>query len=249
MNRKKLCTLFVLIVVLAMLPLSSVLAAPARQDPPPPPPEVTETIVGTITQIEIQGDPALGNATVIVTLTDTDGVVQTVELTLETASSLGLVITNPDGTVVINDTMIGTEISLDPSLIIPVVENKVANAIAEFFATLFATDAATIMAYHEEGMGFGVIAQAGFMAYALDGDGTTMEAILLAKQTGDFSSLVLPDGTVVTNWGELRKTVLTNDKSLKNLGAIMSGRVDDTPKEHGKPLNGKERPDKPGKNK
>jgi hypothetical protein len=249
MNRKKILTLFVLIIILTMLPLSSVLAAPSQQDPTPPPPESTEPIVGIVTAIEVQGDPALDNVIVVVTLTDTDGVVQTVELTLEAATSLGLVIVNPDGTVVANDALIGTEISIDPTLVIPEVTNKVANAIADFFATLFATDAATIMAYHEEGMGFGVIAQAGFMAYALEGDGTMMEAILLAKQSGDFSTLVLPDGMVVSNWGELRKAVLTNDKSLKNLGAIMSGRANDTPKDHGKPNSEKEKPDKPGKNK
>jgi len=235
MIRKKIITLFVLIIVLTMLPLSSVLAAPSQQDPTPPPPVATEPIVGTIDQIEIQGDPASNTAVVIVTLTGADGVAQTVELTLADATTLGLIITNPDGTIVVNDAMIGTEISIDPTLIIPVVDNKVANAIADFLATVFDTDAATIMGYHEDGMGFGVIAQAGFMAAALNGDGATMEAILDAKQNGTFSELELPNGTVVNNWGELRKAVLTNNKSLKNLGAIMSGRATDTPKEHGKP--------------
>lgn len=234
MIRKKIIALFVLIIVLTMLPLSSVMAAPLHQDPTPQPSAV-EPIVGTIDQIVIQGDPASGTAIVVVTLTDADGVVQTVELTLDAATTLGLVITNPDGTVVVDEAMIGTEISIDPTLIIPVVDNKVANAIADFFATVFDTDAATIMGYHEDGMGFGVIAQAGFMAAALNGDGATMEAILDAKQNGTFSELELPNGTVVNNWGELRKAVLTNNKSLKNLGAIMSGRATDTPKEHGKP--------------
>ncbi len=250
MRHKRIFSLFVLIIILTLLPLSSVLAAPSQQEPTPPPPEVTDPIVGTVTLIEVQGDPELGNVVVLVTLTDADGVTQTiVELTLEAATSLGLVITNPDGTVVGNEALIGTVITIDPTLVIPEVTHKVANAIADFFATLFATDAATIMAYHEEGMGFGVIAQAGFMAYALEGDGAMMEAILLAKQSGDFSTLVLPDGTVVDNWGALRKAVLTNDKSLKNLGAIMSGRVNDTPKDHGKPDTEKGKPEKPAKNK
>ncbi|MGA9398996.1 MAG: hypothetical protein WBV22_12135 [Anaerolineaceae bacterium] len=235
MISKKFITLFVLIIVLTMLPLSSVLAAPSQQVPTPPPPVATEPIVGTIDQIVIQGDPASGTAIVVVTLTDADGIVQTVKLTLDAATSLGLVITNPDGTVVVDETLVGTEISIDPTLILPVVDNKVANAIADFLATMFDTDASVIMGYHEDGMGFGVIAQAGFMALALKGDEVTMKAILEAKKNGTFSTLVLPDGIVVNSWGELRKAVLTDKRSATNLGAIMSGRATDTPKEHGKP--------------
>jgi hypothetical protein len=69
------------------------------------------------------------------------------------------------------------------------------------------------------------------MALALDGDSSVFSAILDAKKSGDYSAVVLPDGSTASNWGQLRKSVFTNDKNLKNLGAVMSGRVE---KENGK---------------
>jgi hypothetical protein len=246
----KLYSLFIIVIVLTIMPISSVMAAPSHQEPTPPPDEV-QPITGTITAIEIQGDPAAATASVLLTLQGEDGTVQTVTLTLEVALSLGLVTTLPDGSYTVNESMIGTAITIDPSQVIVEVEGKVPNAIAEFFASLFSTDASTIMAYHENGMGYGVIVQAGFMAYAMGGDGSTMDAILLAKQSGDFSTILLPDGSFAKNWGDLRKAVLTNGKSLTNLGAIMSGHAtENVDKDHGQ--SDKDNPagkEKPNKNK
>lgn len=244
--------LFIIVFVVTLLPLSSVMAAPIQQNTAIQAPVPSGPVIGIVNLIEIQGDPTLDTTIVLVTLTTLDGIARTVQMTLKAATTLGLVITNPGGIIVPNETFYGLEISIDPTLIITEVDNKVAITISDFLGTLFATDAATIMGYHEQGMGFGVIAQAGFMAFALGGDGTMMDAILMAKQSGDFSTIILSDGTTVENWGQLRKAVLTEDKSLKNLGAIMSGRATETPKEHGKPEgeNGKPDPkDKPDKKK
>jgi hypothetical protein len=66
---------------------------------------------------------------------------------------------------------------------------------------------------------------------ALDGNSTTFSTILAAKKSGDYSTVVLPDGSTPSNWGQLRKAVFSNEKNLKNLGAVMSGRAE---KENGK---------------
>jgi hypothetical protein len=103
--------------------------------------------------------------------------------------------------------------------------HPVASALAEFFNDLLNLPEGTIMEYHEGGIGFGVIAQACWMSYALEGDATLLGDILEAKKSHDFSTIKLPDGETPTNWGQFRKAVLGSKKAEKNLGAIMSGRA------------------------
>jgi hypothetical protein len=100
--------------------------------------------------------------------------------------------------------------------------HPVASALAAFFADILGLDYDEIMDYHEDGMGFGVIAQACWMSYALEGDATSLSDILAAKKSGDFSSIMLPDGGTAKNWGQFKKAVLSSDRAEKNLGAIMS---------------------------
>jgi hypothetical protein len=98
----------------------------------------------------------------------------------------------------------------------------VVSALAEFFADTLGLNYNKIMDYHEEGMGFGVIAQACWMSVMLDGEVTASD-ILAAKKSGNFSSIEI-DGETPKNWGQFKKAVLSSDKAHKNLGAIMSGR-------------------------
>jgi hypothetical protein len=107
----------------------------------------------------------------------------------------------------------------------PTTEHPVASALAEFFNDILGLEDGTIMSYHEEGMGFGVIAQACWMSYGLEGDAALLDDILAAKKSGDFSSITLPDGETAKNWGQFKKAALGNEKAKKNLGAIMSGRA------------------------
>jgi hypothetical protein len=108
----------------------------------------------------------------------------------------------------------------------PPTVHPVASALAEFFADTLGLDYDEIMDYHEDGMGFGIIAQACWMSYALEGDATLFGDILTAKKSGDFSSITLPDvEETPTNWGQFKKAILGNDKAQKNLGAIMSSRA------------------------
>ena len=104
-------------------------------------------------------------------------------------------------------------------------QNPAGAALASYFADI--TDYETIMnAYNGEfdfgECGFGVIAQALWLTRKMGGNSDTFLAVLLAKQTGDYSAFIFEDGTAVPeNWGQFRKLVLDGDKKA-NLGVVMS---------------------------
>ena len=103
------------------------------------------------------------------------------------------------------------------------------------------------MEFHDDGVGFGVIAQALWMTNALEGDTEIFAAILEAKQNKNFSGIELPDGSTPTNWGQFRKAVMSDrEKAKENLGAVMSGRAEDSQAENEqvKPQNNGKAPDK-----
>ena len=158
---------------------------------------------------------------------DSSGATQTVDLSVDTAVSLGLVtLDTTTGLPVVNSAEIGQSISIDPSQIIPTGEqpqNPVAGALAMFFGI----DNATINGYHSDGFGYGLIAQALWMSKILNGDATLAGNILAAKNSGDYSAFTFTDGTTPTNWGQFRKEVFTG-KAKDNLGAVMSGNSGDT---------------------
>jgi hypothetical protein len=196
---------------------------------------IVEPVTGTIQTITPLTDPITGDVTVRVGLRTADGVLPII-FSLENAVSLGLVTATADipQVVTVVEAMLGQTLAVDPSLVLETgefVTQPVAVTLGDFLSGLLGVDGAALMAYHEQGMGFGEIAQAGFMALALDGNSTTFSTILAAKKSGDYSAVVLPDGSTPSNWGQLRKAVFSNEKNLKNLGAVMSGRVE---KENGK---------------
>ncbi len=100
----------------------------------------------------------------------------------------------------------------------------VASALTEYFCKTLGIDYPTIEGLQQQGFGFGVIAQACFMAQQLGGDASLCVAILNAKQTGDYSGLTLPGGVTVSNWGQLKKAIMGNQHGM-NLGSIVSGRA------------------------
>jgi hypothetical protein len=217
MSRAKVFISILMVLILIALSGASVWAAPGAQD---------ETISGVVTNIVIEDD------TVLVTLDDS----QTVRLSLETAVDLGLVLEGVDDqgnpTFEVNQQMIddGETVDINPGDVIEDGEeglHPVASAMAEFFAETLGLDYDMIMGYHEDGMGFGVIAQACWMSIAMEGDATLLGDILAAKKSHDFSSIELPDGSTASNWGQFKKAVMGSDKAKKNLGAIMSGRAGD----------------------
>ena len=221
MSRAKVLISILVILILIALSGASVWAAPNGEDPS------DEVISGEVQDIVIEDD------TVLVTLIDESGETHKVRLSLEAAIALELVL-DEDGNPIVNEGAKGQIVDIDASLVIvdeedEAAQHPVASALVEVFATELGLDYDTIMAYHEEDrMGFGVIAQACWMASKLYDpeaeENITPDDILNAKKEHDFSSITLPDGTTPKNWGQFRKAVLHGEKA-KNLGAIMSGRA------------------------
>jgi len=224
MSRVKVVISILMVLILIALSGASVWAAPNPDE---------ESISGVVQDIEIVtevDDDGTETTTVLVTLLvdDTTGETQTVRLSLETATALGLVEEDAEGNPIVNEDLFGQPVTIDPG---DVIEedgegglHPVVSALAEFFADTLGLDYDSVMDYHEDGMGFGLIAQACWMSLALEGDATLLGDILEAKKSGDFSEITLPDGETPTNWGQFKKAVLSSEKAQKNLGAIMSGR-------------------------
>jgi len=122
---------------------------------------------------------------------------------------------------------IGMHVSIYLEDVIPQEEepqHPVGAALGLFFDDV--TDYATIMEAHDNGTGFGVIAQALWITknYLTDGSEEEFLAILEAKKTGDFSyfdSYFTSEGETPANWGQFKKAIQNGDKK-NNLGAVMS---------------------------
>lgn len=192
--------------------------------------EGTTPLKGMVQSVVLETDPETSVITAVVTLVDELGETQVVRISLETAVELGLVdlqqavVEIPEGgiEVTIEATDIINEDVDDGS------QHPVATALSDFFSTLLGVDYDTVMTYHEDGIGFGVIAQALWMTKSLEGDTAMLQVILDAKKSGDYSAVVLPDGSTPTNWGQFRQAVLKDKEGAKNnLGAIKSGRAPD----------------------
>jgi hypothetical protein len=224
MKRMKIISTIVLATILLATQIIAVGAAPANQDTPP--------ITGIVETITLETDAETGTTTVVVTLTDELGATQTVRLSLVDATALELLIDDET----INPDAIESPIVINSALVIPDApeemeeeeQHPVGSAISDFFFDLLGVDYGMVMDYHDEGVGFGVIAQALWMTNALEGDSETFAAILEAKISKDYSGIELEDGSEPENWGQFRKAVMRDrEKSKENLGAIMSGRADD----------------------
>lgn len=191
----------------------------------------TPTLTGMVQSVVLETDPVTNVVTAVVTLVDASGETQVVRIGLETATELGLVdlaqavIEIPEGglkvTIVLSDIIDETDGETEEDL------HPVASALSDFFSALLGVDYDTVMSYHEDGIGFGVIAQALWMTKSLEGDTAMLQLILDAKKSGDYSAVVLPDGSTPTNWGQFRQAVLKDKEEAKdNLGAIKSGKAD-----------------------
>jgi len=226
MFKTRMITGLLLALALLFAMVGTATAAPSAQD--------TTTINGTVESVTPEID-ANGVTTFLVTLTDDQGGTQTVRISLETAIDLGLVLTNPEtgepvldpetGEPVVDDSMIGQTLELDPALVIPdeTEEEEAVHPIAALLAAFFGEEGSVVNEYHDDGFGFGVIAQAMWMSQQLNGDPSLAGDILEAKETGDYSEFVLPDGSTPANWGQFKKAVL---EKKNNLGVVVSGQAD-----------------------
>lgn len=181
--------------------------------------EITDPTItsGIVDSLVFVPDSLTGITSLTVTLTDALSVEQVVSLDLARALLLGLISTNT--------VMLDTPIVIDPLLILEsATYSKNVTILGTYFGTALGLTDDQLAAYKEAGFGYGVIAQASWMATQLKGNATLLDKILAAKSTGDFSTLILPDDTIAANWGQLRKAVLTDPH--QNLGRIMSGKAD-----------------------
>ena len=196
------------------------------------------TLKGTVQSVTV-GTDANGATIVTVSLLDDQGGTQTVTLSLETATSLGLVVTDANGMTTVSETAVGSSVTINTADVIPAPEepqHPVGSALSNFFSGLLGVDYDTIMSYHQDGMGFGVIAQALWLTNELGGDTNTFTALLDAKQSGDYSNITLADGSTPSNWGDVVKSLKHGD----NLGKVMSGNDNSNNGQggdHGKPDN------------
>jgi hypothetical protein len=127
----------------------------------------------------------------------------------------------------------GDPVEIDPTTVIADEEpgEEDVHPIAAILGSFFGVDSTVVNGYHEDGFGFGVIAQAMWISRNVNGDASVAGLILQAKETGDYSNILLSDGTVLTmpdgsvpsNWGQFKKALL--DKK-NNLGVIVSGHAD-----------------------
>ena len=134
-----------------------------------------------------------------------------------------------------DEAQIGQTVEIDPGAVIPDGEpsEESVHPIAWLMAQFFGEDPSVVNGYHEDGFGFGVIAQAMWISRNLtateseSGNASLAEEILQAKQAKNFEAFfeAHPEylgeaGTVPTNWGQFKKSLL--DKK-NNLGVIVSG--------------------------
>jgi hypothetical protein len=218
-----------ILLVLAVLfaQVGNVAAAPQLQE--------TTPITGTVQSIELETD-VNGVTTVLVTLLDDQGATQTVRLSVETAVSLGLITLDPaTQEAMVDETQLGQAVEIAPGTVIPeeVPSEESVHPIAWLLAQFFGEDPNVVNGYHEDGFGFGVIAQAMWISRNLtateseSGNASLAEEILQSKQDKDFEAFfeahpeyLGEDGAVPTNWGQFKKSLL--DKK-NNLGVIVSG--------------------------
>jgi hypothetical protein len=195
------------------------------------------SITGTIKEITTETD-ANGVTSVLVTLEDDQGSIQTVRISDVTADELGLFDLNTQAPV---PTQIGQPVVIDPTTVIPDQEpaEESVHPIAALLATFFFPDdpdmASVIDVYHEDGFGFGVIAQALWMSKTITEtaeeeatlqDATLAGCILQAKRDGTYDACFDFGGDPVpTNWGQFKKTLREN-KQKHNLGTIVSGQAE-----------------------
>ena len=215
MSRMKLFLGMILTIMLLMAQVGGVFAAPASQEAAP--------ISGTVQSITLESDPTTAVITVIVNVTDSDQMVQTMRVDQETAIALGLVVLDGDGNPVINELALSETIEIDPATVIPdqqEPQHPVGNALATFFSDIEGIDYDTIMSAHENGVGFGVIAQALWLTSELEGNSQLFQDLLDAKQHNDYSAFsdFTEDGSTPKNWGQLRKALLNK----KSLGVVIS---------------------------
>jgi hypothetical protein len=230
MKNLKLITTLVLAFAFLFAQVGNVAAAPLAQ-------EDTTPITGTIDTIVVETD-ANGDPIVVVTLEDG----QVYHFSVETATTLDLLVVDENGEPVLDpvtglpqadSSQEGQPIEFLPTDVISEEEEEEAvHPISALLGAFFDVNASVIDGYHEDGFGFGVIAQALWVSRNLADDGSLTKDILLAKQNKDYEAFFTEhpeylenfDGTPPTNWGQFKKGLR---EKKNNLGSVVSGQAED----------------------
>ncbi|OGO21890.1 MAG: hypothetical protein A2Y54_07390 [Chloroflexi bacterium RBG_16_51_16] len=211
-------------------------------------------ISGNVTDVQV--DDTTDPDTVLVTVDDGLGGIQTVRILATDAVTLGLVTIDEFGVATPVDPLPTDPKTISGTQIIPDAgagEEEVTHPVALALASFFGIAPEEIMMVHEQGVcegttsdetgtegalptgegecdshsiGFGLIAQSLWMANDLEGE-FAWQDILLAKQEKDFTPLGAPED--VTNWGQFKKYVKESQVDPDkghNLGGVMSGQED-----------------------
>ena len=200
---------FIVAIALIATRVSAVFAAP-------------DTITGTVQSVTIETNTNTAATTVLITLLDNE-ITQTVRINIDTAIALGLVTLGGDGNPVINEAILGQLIEIEPGTIITDQQEKqhpVANAFATFFSDIAELDYETIMSVHNQGTGFGAIAQALWLTRKLEGNAEIFLTIIDAKRTKDFSAFMLEDGTIPATWEQFKQAVLNGKKGKPSITLV-----------------------------
>lgn len=215
MNKAKFITGILIVLAVLFAQVGTVFAAPAAQDP--------TSVTGIITDIQLEKD-AGGVVTAVVVKLDTG---ETVRVNRDAAQNIyGLVKLDPLTNQLVPDTSkINTKVTILPTDVAPAAgtTDVAVNPVAAILASFFGVDGSVVQGYHDDGFGFGVIAQALWMQKNLGDDQVTVKMILDAKVNKDYSAITLPDGSTPTNWGQFKKALL---EKKNNLGVVVSGQAD-----------------------
>lgn len=250
MFKIKTVTGIVLVLTVLFAQVGTVFAAPVTQD---------GSVSGTIVSVEPSTPDANGDPTYLLTVQDTTtGETQTVHISYDTAVSLGLFVLDPNtnepaldpntGEPMLDTSKNGTTVELTSDQILADEDSEGGDVhpISALLADFFKVDAGDVDQLHEDGFGFGLIAQALWIARD-DEENTDVELagdILEAKQSKDYDAFfeAHPEyaeefgDNMPTNWGQFKKVL--RDKH-ENLGNVVSGHADDeaTQQENGKGKN------------
>ena len=230
MNKRNVIISLFLAISFLIVQAEGVLAAPDLQAFPP--------IQGILQKITLETDSSTGITTLNLEVRKGQEL-QTVRVSQETALKLGIVMLDSDGKPVINEKILGKHVEIDLINVLPEDEEKrhpVADALATFFFESLGTENDQIydliMDTHDQGVGFGVIAQVLWLTQEIPGGGNLddFKTLLTVKQSGIYTGLPFVDenGATITpkNWGELRTAILAG-KPIVNLGTIISSRNND----------------------
>lgn len=191
--------------------------------------QTSPALEGTIQSITLETSSTTGMKIVIVTVMDREQFFQTVRIGEKTAQELGLVMFDGDGKLVINGSALGQQIEISPEMVLPSKgeeRHPVGNALATYFSNIPGLDYNTIMLAHNDGVRFRVIARALWLTTKLKGNVNVFQALLLARETGDFKEFTFEDGTVPKSWAELRKGI-DDGKKVEDLDSVMSNPDDE----------------------